>query len=108
MKVADVYRIAIKTMKHQAKLSPNKTFSLSDGSCVSLKAAIEQLEKVVSWVFPKLDSDDIALVVHCKDCVNYRTYKSKKDIKAAPFKACSIDHIKREPTFYCAKGERKQ
>lgn len=103
--VIDAYRIAIKVMIKMKSLYPNKTFNGGNGEQITLDEAIHMFERVVDWVYPALDSDDIEKVVRCKNCIHYKKYKKKGDFKSQPFYACSLNKVKRPPNFFCKDGE---
>lgn len=106
MKVVDVYKLAIRVLKKQAKECPSKSFTNSSGETVTIKDIADKMETVVKWIHPELYTDDVACVVRCKKCRFYKTYKKKGAFKSVPFKACCKDMKKRDPMFFCAEGER--
>ena len=71
---------------------------------VEAAQVINELTRLKGWAYPQLDTGDIVRVVRCKRCKHYKRYKKKDDRKAAPFWACSLTKIKRDPEFFCGEG----
>lgn len=105
VKVVNLYKLAIKLLKRQAEENPGKKFTNSEGESATIRDVADSLEKVVSWIHPELLSQDIQAVVRCKRCVHYKAYRKKGESKGAVFRACDIDHMKRDPMFFCKDGE---
>lgn len=66
-----------------------------------------ELHKMQSWLYPGLTTDDMKMVVRCKNCRFYKRYKKKGAPKIPAFYACSITKTKRDPEFYCKDGMEK-
>lgn len=105
MRTIDTLNIALKVLKQQYKVTPNRTFS-KGSETLSLKSVIDSLERLVDWCCADLDTSDITKVVPCSKCVHYKRYKKKNVFKAEVFRACELDMKRRQPNFYCKDGDR--
>lgn len=71
------------------------------------KSLLNSWNKLKSWAYPQLTTDDMQIVIRCKNCRHYKRYKQKDNPKAAPFWACSKTKTKRDPDFFCKDGDQK-
>lgn len=108
MKLIDAYQIAIKLLKRQAKDSPSKSFTTSNGEQVTISDVADSLSSVLKWIHPELCSEEITLVTRCKNCKHYKRFKKKGDLlKPRTFYACVKDRQRRSPEFFCKDGEKR-
>lgn len=105
MKVADLYKLAVKILDKEAKQNPKKTYTNKDGEKASISDVIAMLERAYQWMYKELATDDVTLVVRCRKCKYYKKYRKKDSIKSMPFYACSLTKQKRDPQFFCADGD---
>ena len=104
MKVRDALKIAIKVLNEQP---PERSFKNSSGQRSSIKDVITALTLICKWAYKDLDSSDLEVVVHCKNCVHYKKYKKKDAFKSDVVWLCSLDKTKRYPEFFCKEGSRE-
>ena len=73
MKVSLMYLGTIEALKQMPK---NKKIIVKDES-VSVTQLINELTKMMGWLYKDLNTDDIEKVVRCYNCKYYRKYKKK-------------------------------
>lgn len=105
VRMFEVYRLAAKILRTYHKINPDKVFTNKSGDRLTADDVAKSIEKVSSWMYRDLSSEDIEKVVRCKNCINYKRFKKKGDIKSPAFYACRLDMKKRDPMFYCKAGE---
>lgn len=103
MKVSLMYLSTIEALKQMPK---NKKIIVKDES-VSVTQLINELTKMMGWLYKDLNTDDIEKVVRCYNCKYYRKYKKKRSLKSETFYACSLDKAKRRPDFFCKDGDNR-
>lgn len=106
MKLSSLFAVTIKILEAYSERYPKATFTVED-TTVKMKDVITDLNKLTKWLYKDLTTESIERVIHCYDCRYYKKYKKRGNIKAPPFYACSKDHNKRRPDFYCKDGEPK-
>ena len=106
MKLSALFAVTVEILGAYSERYPKKTFDV-DGNPVKVKDVIADLNKLTKWLYKDLTTESIERVIRCYDCKYYKKYKKRGDIKAPPFYACSKDHNKRRPDFYCKDGEPK-
>lgn len=104
MKIKDALKIAIKVLNEQP---PERSFKSSSGQHSSVKEVVTALTLICKWAYKDLDSSDLEVVVHCKDCVHYKKYRKKNVFKSDTVWLCSLDKTKKWPEFYCKEGNHK-
>lgn len=104
MKTKDALKIAVKVLK---ELPADRSFKSVSGQKATAAEASQSIQRLIKWAYEDLDSGDMELVVHCKNCQNYKRYKKKGVFKPEIIKMCSLDKIKRDPEFFCKSGVRK-
>lgn len=104
MKTKDALKIAVKVLKG---LPPEQSFKNSTGERATSAEVVQSLQRLAKWAYEGLDSDDMELVVHCKDCTHYKRYKKKGALKSDIVRMCSLDKVKRTPEFFCKDGAKE-
>ena len=88
------------------KKEPLKQIKI-DGEKHNLKEAIDALDTLYHWAYPKFDIDNLQKVVFCKDCKHYKRYRKKGQIKPIYKCLCELDKMQKDNYFYCKNGEEK-
>lgn len=70
---------------------------------VSYQTMIDELKKVLEWVYPKFFTSDIQKVVRCCKCKHYKRYR-KKGSKQVSYR-CSLTMKCRGKDYFCADGQ---
>lgn len=104
MKTKDALKIAVKVLK---ELPPERSFRNAAGQKATPAEVVQSLQKLIKWAYEDLDSDEMELIVHCGKCQYYKKYKKKGAFKSNVIHMCSLDKIKREPSFFCKLGVKK-
>lgn len=107
MQIQTMYKILLKMTKNELEKNPAKKFVSSFGEKIFLKDIYEELKRIVSWLYPSLDSADVQRVIRCKNCKNYKEYTLKEGIKAQKYKGCKFDKAPKSPEFFCKNGVEK-
>ncbi len=103
IRVADAYRIAIKTLEEM----PSKSLKSKSGQRVTTHEVAAILRTVLHWCHPELTSQDIQKVTRCEKCKHYHRYKQKNAFKPQVIYMCSKDRTRRSPDFFCKDGVEK-
>ena len=72
--------LAAKAYDEKANKDPSGTIEVFHKR-VSYSVAAKELRRIVSWVYPALDTRDIVKIVRCRNCAHYKKYKKKNTIK---------------------------
>ena len=107
MRMLDVFKLAAKLLREQAKTQPNRVFENASGDKITAADVATEIEKLTKWMYPDLSCEDIAKVVRCRNCQHFKKYRKKGAFKATTFQACEYDKDKRDPEFYCKRGLEK-
>lgn len=108
MKMADVYRLTLSSLKGLTKADPDKVYhdkTYGDYTCAEL---ISGLSSIINWIHPELSASDVVKVVRCKDCTHYKRYRKKRDIKSSPRWLCDLDKLQKASDHYCKCGEERE
>ena len=107
MKVSLMYQTTIDILRLYNKEHPDRKFQI-DGDTVEVKEIAAQMKKLMGWLYKDLTTDNIEKITRCYDCKNYKKYRKRDSIKNGTFYACSLDHSKRRPDFFCKDGEPRE
>lgn len=98
---------AAQAYEKRAERNPNGEIEVF-GSRVSYGKAASEIRRVVSFVYPELETGNVQKVVRCKNCKYYKRYRKKNSYKPEFKCLCELDKKQREPDFFCADGKEKQ
>lgn len=104
MNLKAVLEAAAQAYEKRAERNPNGEIEVF-GSRVSYGKAASEIRRVVSFVYPELETGNVQKVVQCKNCKHYRKFKNKKTRQVKYL--CELDKLHKDPDFYCAKGEEE-
>ena len=107
MQVKTMYKILLRMVKKELEQNPQKCFVSSSGEKIFLSDIQEEFKRIISWLYPKLDSSDICIVVRCKNCKHYKKYTLGEGMKSQKYYACDKDKIHKDPEFFCKDGIEK-
>ena len=79
-------------------------YKLKTGDKIDIDSLHKVTKRLYSWCFPELSTENVSIVVKCKECAYYKRYKIKNNPKSVPFYACSIFKRKTDPDFFCKDG----
>lgn len=106
MNLRATLEMSARAYEKRAESNPKGTIEVF-GERVSYSLAAAELRKVVAWVYSELDTGDVQQVIRCKNCANYRKYRSRKNPRAPGRWLCKLDKVEREPEFFCAAGQER-
>lgn len=71
----------------------------------------EGLQRLRDWCFPELDTSNLEIVIHCKDCEYYKKFHKKvseDSLTREVTMRCKLDKQERRPIFYCASAKERK
>lgn len=102
-----VLSICIKTLKSKEKEDPGGVFSTPHGD-VPYTYAVNELKRVLKWLYPEFWTQDVQIVTRCKNCTHYKRYKKKSSVKPVYKYLCELDKVERPEDFFCKNGEKDE
>lgn len=104
MRQCDIYKLAVKLLREQAKAKPNRKFKNSSGETVTISEIANELDKVSKWVYSEFTTEDVEKVVRCKNCRYYKLVEPAKP-KHIAYHMCTKYQKKQDSEFFCKDGE---
>lgn len=108
MNLLSCINICINALKKMEKGNPKGTLRIEGEGTVTYRMAVSELEKTAKWVYRDLQTENIQIVTHCKDCAHYKRYRKKGSLKPVVKCLCELDKAERKPDFFCASGIDKE
>lgn len=108
MKLKTLLKICSAMLKKKIKENPGGAFKAGD-TRVPFSQVLSELEALMGWCYPDLDTGDIRQVVRCKNCRYYKPYTQSADSwtrKRDYTMMCTKGKmpVQRPENFYCADG----
>ena len=103
----DLLKACRTILKSKEAEKPDGGFITPKGK-VTYSDLIQELDKLIKWVYPKLETDRLKKVVRCKECSNYKKFLDKKNSTEwhkSFVMLCKVDMKPKHPEFYCKNGE---
>lgn len=107
MRLKTILTVCMKLLYSKERENPGGAFKTPHGD-IPYGEASSELKRVRDWACPGLQTGDIQLIVHCKDCRHYRKYRKRNSAKPIIKRICEVDGIERSPDFFCKNGDREE
>lgn len=101
MKLGELLDVFITTLKISGK--KNNIF-LCNGKEYDITSLIYDATNLKGWCYKDLNLSDIRRVCCCKDCVHYKRFRKKGQLKSRSKYLCELDKSQRNPEYYCASA----
>lgn len=107
MKLRLVFELCEKMADKLIKQGEQKGFKTPEG-IVTFEQLKHECSSIKNWCYQ--EEIDIQKVTRCKNCVNYRKFKTKsRDGRAKIVQLCALDKKPKQPDYYCSDArERKE
>lgn len=104
MKLKDIFQAAAVIIAKKANENPSGGVK-KGGELITYGVLCSALKNVSDWCY---DGEmDIAQVVRCKNCINYKRYRHTPNPRDKGSMCCRLDKQKKSPEHYCAFGEQE-
>lgn len=107
MNVKQILSVCAEMLASESRTNPGKTLVV-DGHPETFKEAYEELVRLISWLYPGLDTVEIRKVVLCKDCRYFKRYKKKSCFKLVYKCICGITQSQVDPCHFCGNAQEKR
>lgn len=104
MKLNEIFEAASIILAKKAEENPGGGLKKGDTK-ITYDFLAKELKNTSLWCYK--GTVDVVKVTRCKNCVNYKLYRKKDDVKSKGSMRCSLDKQRKSPDHYCGYAEEK-